>query len=170
PSVQSGNPTNIGLVAQKSGFGLRHEGIVSLTEFMSFQFTMTDQQKRDVTAALLAFPTSSAPAIGRQVTVTASNKTDAAVVSAITTLVAQADTLRCGLVVKGVMGGTAKGWMYDASSGLFEPDSLLEAPVPESALRAAVASGDAVTYTGVPPGAEARLGVDRDRDTWLDRT
>jgi hypothetical protein len=143
---------------------------VSLTEFMSFQFTMTDEQKRDVMAALLSFPTSSAPAIGRQVTVTASNKTDGAVVSTIATLVAQADILRCGLVVKGVVGGTPKGWMYDTSSGLFEPDSLLEAPVSESALRAAVAPGDAITYTGVPPGAETRLGIDRDRDTWRDRT
>jgi YVTN family beta-propeller protein len=170
PFVQSGDPTNIGLAAQRSGFGLRHEGIVSLTEFMSFQFTMTEEQKRDIFAALLSFPTPSAPAIGRQVTVTATNKTDGAVVSTIATLVAQAETLSCGLVVKGSLGGTPKGWMYDTSSGLFESDSLLEAPVSESALRTAVGPGDAITYTGVPPGTEARLGIDRDRDTWRDRT
>jgi hypothetical protein len=27
-----------------------------------------------------------------------------------------------------------------------------------------------LTYSGVPPGAGVRLGIDRDRDTWLDRT
>jgi hypothetical protein len=33
-----------------------------------------------------------------------------------------------------------------------------------------VGPGDLVVFTGVPPGAGNRMGVDRDRDTFFDRT
>jgi hypothetical protein len=49
-------------------------------------------------------------------------------------------------------------------------DSLSEAPASESALRAAIGASDVITFTGVPPGAGVRLGIDRDRDGWLDRS
>jgi hypothetical protein len=68
------------------------------------------------------------------------------------------------------VGGVAKGWVYDATSNLFAPDSLTETPASESALRAAIGAADVITFTGVPPGAGVRLGIDRDRDTFLDRT
>jgi hypothetical protein len=42
--------------------------------------------------------------------------------------------------------------------------------VSESALRGGIGANDVVTYTGVPPGAGVRLGIDRDRDTFRDRT
>jgi len=31
-------------------------------------------------------------------------------------------------------------------------------------------AGDVITYTGVPFGAGVRMGIDRDRDTFLNRT
>jgi hypothetical protein len=171
PNLTSGNGTNIGTPAQKKGFGFIHDGAVSMTEFLAAPvFTSTTQQERDMFAFMLAFPTESAPAIGRQVTVTAANKNDAAVTSTINGLIAQAEVQKCDLVAKGVVGGVAKGWVYDPSTNTFEPDSLLEQPVGEAALRGAVAGADTVTYTGVPPGAGVRLGIDRDRDTFRDRT
>jgi hypothetical protein len=171
PGLQSGNASNIGLPTQKRGFGFIHDGSVSLTEFLAANvFTSTTQQERDLFAFMLAFPTESVPAIGRQVTVTEANKNDATVASTIATLVGQAETPNADLIAKGVVGAVAKGWVYDAGSNLFVPDSLLEAPASESALRAAIGAGDVVTFTGVPPGAGVRLGIDRDRDTFLDRT
>jgi YVTN family beta-propeller protein len=171
PNLTSGNGGNIGTAAQKKGFGFIHDGAVSLTEFLAAPvFTSTTQQERDVFAFMLAFPTESPPAIGRQVTVTSANKNDAAVTGPINTLVAQAELGACDLVVKGVVGGVAKGWVYDPSTNAFEPDSILESPATEAALRGAVAGSDVVTYSGVPPGAGVRAGIDRDRDTFLDRT
>ena len=171
PNLQSGNAANIGLPTQKKGFGFIHDGSVSLTEFLAAPvFTSTTQQERDLFAFMLAFPTESVPAVGRQVTADAGNKNSTGVTSTINTLIAQVGASRCDLVVKGVIGGTAKGWVYDPSVGKFVPDSLLDPMLTESELRASIGSGDALTYTGVPPGAGVRLGIDRDRDGWLDRT
>jgi hypothetical protein len=171
PNLTSGNAANIGTSTQKKGFGFIHDGAVSLTEFLAAPvFQSTTQQERDLFAFMLAFPTESAPAIGRQVTVTPANKNDSTVTSTIATLVAQAELPTCDLIVRGVVGGVAKGWVYDPSTDTFEPDSLLEAPVSESALRSSLAGADVVTYTGVPPGSGVRLGIDRDRDTFRDRT
>jgi YVTN family beta-propeller protein len=171
PGLLSGNANNIGLPTQKRGFGFIHDGAVSLTEFLASNvFTSTTQQELDLFAFMLAFPTESVAAIGQQVTVTAANKNDGTVVSTIATLVGQAETPNADLIAKGVVGGVAKGWVYDAGSNLFVADSLSEAPASESALRAAIGAADVITFTGVPPGAGVRLGIDRDRDGWLDRS
>jgi hypothetical protein len=98
------------------------------------------------------------------------NKSNGAVASAINALIGQANAGRCDVAVRGVLGGVAKGWVWDVSIARFVPDSLAETPLTESALRASVAAGDVLTYTAVPPGAGTRAGVDRDRDTWLDRS
>jgi hypothetical protein len=170
--LQSGNASNvIPNAAQKKGVGFLHDGSVSLTEFLAAPvFVSTTQQELDLFAFMMAFPTESAAAIGRQVTVDSSNKNNSTLVNAINTLRAQAGINACDLIAKGVVGGVAKGWVYDPSTDKLVPDSLLEQPVSESSLRTGLASGDVVTYTGVPPGAGVRLGIDRDRDTWLDRT
>src|SRR4029453_16513744 len=158
PNLLSGNATNIGLPTMKKGFGFIHDGAVRLTEFLAATvFTTTTQQERSLFAFMMSFPTESVPAIGRQVTVTAANKSDATVASTIATLVAQAETPNADLVAKAVVAGVAKGWVYDAASNLLVPDSLLETPIRESDLRAAIAGGAVVTFTGVPPAAGGRL-------------
>ena len=171
PNLPSGNAANIGLSAQKRGFGFIHDGAVSLTEFLAASvFTSTTQQERDLFAFMLAFPTESVAAIGRQVTVTTANKTNATVISNIGTLVAQAEAGNCDLIVKGESSGAARGFVYDTSIDSFVSDSLVQAPQSESALRGSITGSDVLTYTAVPPGAGVRLGIDRDRDTWLDHT
>src|SRR5262245_13758376 len=133
PGLLSGNASNIGLPTQKRGFGFIHDGSVSLTEFLAANvFTSTTQQERDLFAFMLGFPTESVAAIGRQVTVTEANKNDGTVVSTIATLVGQAETPNADLIAKGVVGGVAKGWVYDAASNLLVPDSMLESPISES--------------------------------------
>jgi YVTN family beta-propeller protein len=171
PGLQSGNADNIGTAQLKRGFGFLHDGSVSLTEFLAAGvFNMTTQQERDMFAFTLAFPTESVPAVGRQLTITSANKASGTVVSTAGTLVAQATAARCDLIAKGVLGGVAKGFVFDPGTQRFVPDSLAEPPVDEATLRGSVGAGDVLTYTGVPPGAGVRLGVDRDRDTWLDRS
>ena len=79
PNLPSGDANNIGLTDQKRGFGFIHDGAVSLTEFLAASvFTSTTQQERDLFAFMLAFPTETVPAVGRQQTVTSANKNNAA--------------------------------------------------------------------------------------------
>jgi YVTN family beta-propeller protein len=171
PNLQNGSGANIGLAQQERGFGFLHDGSLSLMEFLAAPvFVSTTQQERDLFAFMLAFPTESAPAIGTQVTVTSANKNNAAIVNAINTLVAQAQAGKCDLIAKGSLGGVNKGFVLDVQTLSLLPDSLLEQPLGEAALRASVTGADVLTYTGVPPGAGVRLGIDRDRDGWLDRT
>jgi YVTN family beta-propeller protein len=171
PQLQSGNGSNIGLTDQKRGFGFLHDGSVSLTEFIAAGvFTSTTQQERDLFAFSMAFPTETRPAVGGQQTVNSTNKNDGAVIATINTLIAQAEAFACDVIVKGTIGGTAKGYAYDRNANNFVPDQLSEAAVTEAALRASVQAGDVIVYAGVPRGAGTRMGIDRDRDTWPDRS
>jgi YVTN family beta-propeller protein len=171
PNLQSGSASNNGLPDQKRGFGFLHDGSVSLTEFLAAPvFTSTTQQELDLFAFLLAFATETVPAVGRQQTVTSATKSNSAVVSTITTLITQAAAGNCDLIVKGTLGGVAKGYFYDVMNSNFIPDSLLETPLTDASLRGTLQAGDVITYMGVPPGAGRRMGIDRDRDGWLDRT
>jgi YVTN family beta-propeller protein len=171
PGLQSGNANNIALPVQRRGFGFLHDGSVSMTEFQAAPvFVSSDQQERNEFAFMLAFPSGNVPAVGWQITVDASNKASGSITTAITQLIAQAETTRADMVVKGTIGGVAKGWMYDTVTDLLVPDAVTETAIGESALRASVAGNDILVYTGVPNGAATRLGIDRDRDTWLDRT
>ncbi len=162
------NANNIAQTDQKKGYGFIHDGAVSLTEFLAASvFTSTTQQERDLFAFMLAFPTETFPCVGSQHTVTSANKNDS---STPGTLVTQAESTRCDLIVKGTIGGVAKGYAYDRASNNFLADSINEAPQSEAALRGSVQPGDLITYMGVPLGAGVRMGIDRDRDTWPDRS
>ncbi len=158
--------------AQKRGFGFVHDGNVDdLLDFLRapvFQFPGGDPQRRDVEAFLHAFDTGMAPAVGYQVTVDAVNKNVPIVVARIDTLMDQADAGNIDLVVKGIVGGIPRGYLY-AGGGLFESDREREGTIAEAALRASAGAGAELTYTGVPPGNGPRIGIDRDGDTFRDR-
>jgi YVTN family beta-propeller protein len=171
PGLQSGNASNIALPQQKRGFGFLHDGSVSLTEFLAAPvFTMSAQQQRDMYAFMLAFPTETPPVVGHQVTLTTANQADAGTINEINALTNHAINGKSDVVAKGVIGGVKKGYYFDPEQQLFLPDSLTETPLSSSDLRLSVGSGDVLVYTGVPLGAGRRLGIDRDRDTWLDRS
>lgn len=170
PGLQGGDGNNVAATAQKKGFGFIHDGAVSLFEFLNASvFQMTTQQRLDVFAFMLAFPTETRPCVGHQETITNANKNDAPTAARIDTMVAQAEAGSCDVIAKGVLGAVAKGYVYDEASNLMTPDTFAEAPVSEDALRTSVTGADVVTFTGVPNGAGVRLGIDRDRDTFLDR-
>jgi YVTN family beta-propeller protein len=155
---------------QKRGFGFLHDGSIdNLFDFLLapvFQFS-GNQARRDVEAFMLAFDTGTAPAVGVQVTVDASNKNDAATIARIALLMARADVGDIDLVVKGRVSGDARGYLY-AGGGNYETDGNAEPLVAEATLRAGAGAGAERTWTGVPPGNGLRIGVDRDGDTFRD--
>lgn len=168
---------------QVRGFGFTHDGSVD-TVFRFLQtrgfnrsganpagFTVDaagDVQRRQVEAFVLAIDSDFAPAVGQQVTAAGDAGPD--VVARIDLLRDRAAAGDCDLIAKGVLDGVARGWRYDAAAGVFHSDRESEPSVAEPTLRAqAIVPGQARTYTCVPPGSGARLGVDRDDDGFADR-
>ena len=123
--------------------------------------------RKAVSAFMIAFDTNMAPAVGQQVTLTASNA--ATVGPRLDLLVARATAGECDLVAK-----AATGWSptfgYYLTGGRFQGDLTLFPPISDADLRtlARLQFFQAITYTCVPPGSGARIGVDRDGDGWAD--
>ena len=164
---------------QVRGFGMLHDGSVD-TAFrfvhgISFSETANgpnsnsfldgpegEVQRRQMEAFLLAFPTNMAPAVGQQITLTASNS--AAVSGRVNLLHQRADAGECDLVAKTRVFGNEAGFLY-LGSGLFASDRRGQPPITAVALRTLAAGvGRPVTYTCVPSGSGERVGVDRDGD------
>jgi len=118
-------------------------------------------QRRQLEAFILAFPTNMAPAVGQQITLTASSS--AAVGSRVDLLRQRADAGECDLVAKTRIDDDEAGFLY-MGSGLFATDQRHQSPITDAALRSLAADGHPVTYTCVPPGSGERIGVDRDGD------
>ena len=76
----------------------------------------------------------------------------------------------CDLVVKGTVGGEARGWVYQPASGQMRSDRASEPLLTPAQLEAlAETPGQDLTYTCAPPGSGVRIGVDRDEDGFFDR-
>jgi DNA-binding beta-propeller fold protein YncE len=164
---------------QVRGFGFAHDGAVpTVFLFLSapaFNFnagpggTTANQRRRSVENFIHALDTGLRPIVGQQVSATPTTFADATVVSQIGLLIARADAGDCELVVKGVAAGEARGALY-VGGNQFQPDRASDALVPENGLRnLAAAAGQELTYTCVPPGAGARIALDRDEDGFFDR-
>ena len=119
-------------------------------------------QRRQLEAFILAFPTNLAPAVGQQITLTASSS--GAVSSRVKLLRQRADAGECDLVAKTRISDGEAGFLY-VGSGLFASDRRGQPPITAAALRSLATNlGRPVTYTCVPPGSGERVGVDRDGD------
>lgn len=162
---------------QIRGFGFLHDGSVgSVDEFLQngvFQFN-NPQERLDLEQFMLAFPTDLAPIVGQQVTLTANNA--AAADPRVNLLIVRAQTSfasfvlgpnanECDLVVKGAVGGTARGWLLQGN-GSFVDDT--GATITEAALRALPATEGPLTFTCAVPGTGTRVAIDRDEDAVLD--
>ncbi|MFO0830449.1 MAG: hypothetical protein U0637_01275 [Phycisphaerales bacterium] len=177
---------NTMLAVNTAGFGVLHDGSVdSIERFVSEPaFSVAnDQEVADLVALMMSFSGSDfAPAalnnlfdppggtsqdahagVGQQVTFGAG----AVDSGRFSTLLAQATANRLGLVVKGRVGGVARGY-YLVGSNLLQSDRAGE-QINENLLRALAGPGQELTYTFVAKGTERRVGVDRDGDTYLDR-
>jgi hypothetical protein len=124
-----------------------------------------ERQRHQLEAFILAFPTNMAPAVGQQVTLTASSSV--AVAARVNLLRQRADAGDCDLVAKTTISGGEAGFLY-VGSGLFARDRRGQPLIPAAELRSLAGSGSPVTYTCVPPGSGERVGVDRDGDGFWD--
>jgi DNA-binding beta-propeller fold protein YncE len=175
----NGSPPLPHMGPQVRGFGFLHDGSFdTIFHFLNtFAFAQTpqfnprgfvrgapgDPDRREVEAFLLAFDTDFRPGVGQQVTLSATSPPS--VVTRITDL-----RLFCGfVVVKGVVGGERRGWVY-LGDDRYRPDRFLDPAVSTSQLQQiAAVPGQELTFTCVPPADHLRLGVDADDDGLFDR-
>ncbi|HEX6790198.1 MAG TPA: T9SS type A sorting domain-containing protein [Candidatus Krumholzibacteria bacterium] len=150
------------------GFGYTHDGaaddLFTFLQFSGFTFS-NDQQRRDIAAYLLAFPTGTQPAVGAQWTMDGTNQT--AGMTRLNQLQNAADGNVIGLVAKGRVNNQARGWVY-VGGGSYRSDKTSGGDLSQSALLALAGAGHEITFTGVMEGTEWRLGVDRDADGFRD--
>ncbi|HET7226715.1 MAG TPA: FlgD immunoglobulin-like domain containing protein [Candidatus Eisenbacteria bacterium] len=172
---KTGFTDTIGVV-DKRGFGYTHDGAVDnlfdFLKFPGFNFgspqSTADANRRDVAAFLMAFDTGTAPAIGVQITFDGTNGGDATLTARVDTLRAQAAAGTCDLVAKGRVGGQPRGWLYQSGSATWKSDKAAGAALSTPSLLALAGPGSELTVTGVPAGSGTRMGIDRDRDGYLD--
>ncbi|MCH9649315.1 MAG: hypothetical protein K0U98_13830 [Deltaproteobacteria bacterium] len=177
--------------SNRSGFGFAHSGSFdSITRFVAAPIfgVVNDQEVADMVAFMLAFSGSDLPegspdvsdgeppgppsldthaAVGNQVTVTETNRSDPKIVSRLAALQALADGAEIALVAKGRREGVSRGWVY-VGAGQLQSDRAAEMVTLES-LRLATTTGSEFTLTAVPQGTQERIGVDRDEDGFFDR-
>ena len=161
---------------QIRGFGFLHDGSIdTVFTFLSAPvFNLNNNEQRRLEEFSMVFPTDLAPAVGQQVTLTATNGavTNPRITSAIAlanasfgSLILGGTTTHCDLIVKGTVGDEERGWLLQ-SGGNFLSD--INTTITDAALRALATSEGPLTYTCVPPGSGQRMGIDRDEDTVLD--
>ena len=172
----------------RAGFGFGHDGgSDSLVRFVIAEgrFTnRTDQFVANFVAFLLSFSGSDLPlgtntgslrpgpasqdvpaGVGRQLTLDSPQH-----VPLLDSMLALAysPTSRVDLIAKGSQAGSARGWFYDRSAGLFQSDRRNET-VSAEALIGLAGAGSEITFTLVARGTGQRLGIDRDSDGVYDR-
>jgi DNA-binding beta-propeller fold protein YncE len=178
PNISTSEPTTP-QGPQVRGFGFLHDGsIPTVHRFLGASvFSTSDTQERNLEAFILAYPSTLAPIVGQQITLTATNA--ATVGPRIALLIQRAQTAfalvnhpgarECDLIVKGTVGGEQRGWRMSSVSGAFLPDKAGESSLTDAQLRAlANTPGQELTYTCAPPGSGVRMGIDRDADGILD--
>jgi hypothetical protein len=182
-----GNPENPGFLGgdngfkgdQVRGYGLLNDGNVDtvfrFVHGLSFSEEFNgpgnngipagaagDVQRRQLEAFVLAFPTNLAPAVGQQITLTASSSP--AVSARIDVLRQRAEAGDCDLVAKAAVLDDEAGFLY-LGGGRFAKDRRGQPTITAAALKSLSTDlGRPVTYTCVPPGSGERIGVDRDGD------
>ncbi|MEO5618751.1 MAG: FlgD immunoglobulin-like domain containing protein, partial [Candidatus Eisenbacteria bacterium] len=159
----------------KRGFGFTHDGAIdnlfNFLKFPGFSFAggvTGDNQRRDVEAFLLAFDTGMAPAVGFQIGfLGGASNTNPVGVARLDTLKRSFDSTWVDLVAHGRLAGQSRGWTYQGGDQ-WKPDKSAEPNVTSAVLRSLGGAGSEVVVMGVPRGSGARMGVDRDRDGFLD--
>ncbi|MEM9799051.1 MAG: hypothetical protein AAGA20_01930 [Planctomycetota bacterium] len=174
----------------QAGFGFLHDGsIPSLSHFLSspaFEF-QGDQGLANMIAFMLAFSGSDLPdspgnnilfppgtasqdthaGVGTQITIVDFQNASTADLALVQAMLNEAGANRVGLVAKGIVAGTPRGYVYTGSD-TFQSDRAAE-QVGSAALFGGATPSEPVTLTVVPFGTQTRIGVDRDEDGSFDR-
>ena len=166
---------------QVRGFGVLHDGSIdTVRRFLNpTTFALTVAERTNLETFVMAFDTDLPPMVGQQITRTTSN--GAVVDPRITAMLTAANAAyaskllgpgarQCDVIVKGIVGGQARGYLYDPTLTQYHSDRAAEALVSHAALQAVTASpGQELTWTCAPYGSGTRMGLDRDLDTYYDR-
>ena len=171
-----------------AGFGIVHDGtdpsleaFISRSVFGVFAQSSHAGTRSNISAFVQCFDTGTAPAVGYARTVTATNVNTASLSNDWTLLETQAslvNNIHLGtagisqtniqLVVKGTLDGKLRGFVYQAASNHYRPDTTNLAVMTRAQLRTKILAGDTLTLLGVPVGLGTRLGIDRDENGTLD--
>ena len=157
--------------SNKRGYGFIHDGSVdNLVNFLRAPvFSFPDTNARySIEAFLLSFDTGTGPSVGRELTIGGASKNSPGVVALLDSLYHEAELGSCDLIAHGRLGGVMKGFLYQ-TGGTFISDLNSEGTISADTLRSWAASGEEITYLGVPPGSGMRMAIDRDRDGYRDR-
>jgi hypothetical protein len=157
------------------GFGLVHDGMdPNLFGFFSRPvfgaFANNTAIKQDISSFVQCFDTGAAPAIGYGRTITSTSVSIAAVSNAWSVLEAQAAAggTNIDLIVKGTIGGSLRGLLYQPAQNNYASDKAGVGPFTRVQLRTFAQNGDVFTIMGAPPGSGRRFGIERRQDGTLD--
>ena len=163
---------------QIKGFGFMHDGgMDTLDKFLQgsvFQFdsnpTLNDQKRGQVVEFVMAMDSELAPIVGQQITLTSASST--ATINRIDLLRARALVIspraECDLIVKGVTNGEPRGFLM-ISSDRYQSDRKSEVFSHSELIDLVNTADQTLTFTCVPPGSGAWMGIDRDEDGSYDR-
>jgi len=164
---------------QIRGFGYLHDGSVdTVKHFLEAPvFSTNNTQELNLQAFMLQFPSDLAPIVGQQVTLDATNaavanpRIDLMIQRASTTnfksLVLGNPGVECEVIVKGIIASEQRGAVRLAN-GQFRTDKAADPTATDAQIRALASTDGPLTYTCVPPGSGERMGINLDRDNFLD--
>jgi len=165
--------TNAPGAASVLGFGLVHDGSdPSLFAFLSrpvFGTLAPDTvQKQNISAFVQCLDTGTAPAVG--LNYAARSNAVIALASGNWAFLEQeaVKMTNIELVVKTVIAGEQRGFLYRAASNNYRADSTNFSALTKAQIVSLVQTGGAVMVMGVPPGSGPRAGIDRNLNGILD--
>ncbi len=134
------------------GFGMNRDGSgFQLPEAHAYELSnLNEKGRRDVAAFVLAFDTGTAAAVGQARTLTAANRHQAGLLAELDLLEGEALAGRIDLVAEGLADGLRVRLVYAPQTGLY--GGAPAAPAGRSAWLAALAPGEALTFTALFPG------------------
>lgn len=136
-----------------SGFGFTHDGtghdIPRGHEYSQDRFYLYPNSEADVMAYILCTETGTSPSVG-----VGENQPSAL-------LEGQALLGRCDLVVRAMIHGERRSFLYHPASATYQSDTVTETDVTGTQL---AAMADSLQFIGVPAGNGALLSIDRDGD------
>ena len=150
-----------------SGFGFVHDGTFdSLESFFSLGvFTFQNAQEiDDMVAYMMCFSEDFHASVGTQVTVPT---TVVNAPASIAQIVGFANSGQVELIAKGRIAGETRGFMHIGGE-MFQSDRQQQ-QFSLDELIAMSGNGNELTFTVVPNGTSARIGIDRDEDGFFDR-
>lgn len=163
---------------QIKGFGFMHDGgMDTLDNFFQgqvFRFStepdFNDVFRRNVVQFMMVMDSEMAPIVGQQITLTATSPAsiDARIDLLRTQAMVVSPRAECDLIVKGVIGGIARGYLMQ-SDGSYQSDRKTEILTNSELRNLAITPGQTLTFTCVPPGSGNWMGIDHDEDGTYDR-